>query len=171
MGLRPIYWAIILSIMKQPWHLSEHIPLTLLLDESFSMLSVHLWPFSVFYFPIQSGKIFNSFVPLVSERDSPPCFIRIEMLAGFHSREKLQHPTSFIKTLSITMSALISCCSVWLEWRQRLRRTSPKMNSDHLCIKQVEPQRRNSMGEGNHKETFKSKESGRVSAKININMS
>lgn len=32
MGLRPIYWAIILSMMKQPRHLSVHIPLSALLD-------------------------------------------------------------------------------------------------------------------------------------------
>lgn len=46
-------------------------------------------------------------------------------------------------------------------------RTLTKMNSGRLFIEQ----RKNSMGEGNHKETFKSKENRTVSVWININMS
>lgn len=172
MGLRPIYWAIILSIMKQARRPSEHIPLALLPDESFSVSRVHLWPFSVCYFPVGAGNLQSS-VALVSGRESPPRFITTEMLARFHSSEKLQDLTSLIKTLSITMPALISGisrCGVWLDCA-RLMRTWTEMKPGRLSIQQIKPQRRNSVGEGNHKETFKSKENRSVSAWININMS
>ena len=178
MGLRPIYWAVILSIMKQSGHLSEHIPLSLLLDESFLMLSVHLWPFSflfshselqdlllprfleVIHYHASSGlKCWQVFIPVKEKKKK--------------ERKKITVNDWLIKMFSITMPVLISAsavlglngdclCSV---------RTLTKMNSGRLFIEQINPQRKNSMGEGNHKETFKSKENRTVSAGININMS
>lgn len=86
-GLRPVYWAIILSIMNQ-LRLSEYAPLRLLSDESFSMLRAHLWPFSV-PFSLSEREDLHHFVALVSEEESPPCFISTQMLAWFHSHEEI----------------------------------------------------------------------------------
>lgn len=110
MGLRPIYWAIIPSIMNQSWQLGKHTPLKLLLDESFFMLTVHLWPFSLLNTPTLS-----SFVPTAMS-DWRRISGRFSFLTA-RDRKELNSPTSFIKTLSVTSPQVmgkIHCRSVRL---------------------------------------------------------
>lgn len=124
-------------------------PLTLLRDESFLMLRVHLWPFSVLHFFLSVLENVQYCYCVFWKRISS--MFHQEWNAGFHSSEELQTLTSLIKTHSITKTALIreiSRCSVGLERKLQYfrRELFTKMDLSCLFIEQIKPQRKNGIG-------------------------